>query len=169
MMLGIVLHYSPTGSVLDLSASVPETSIWKHKFGTLAGNKVSLDDIEHGMIRGGLSSEFGAIGRIHAAVNCASLSCPDLRTEAFEAGTLDAQLDDAVQAWVGNPTKNPGPGNFGTLQLSMIFNWYGSDFVAESGSVHAFAQKHGPWGNNVSAGAELLFAPYNWDLNAQVA
>merc|ERR1740121_3345566 len=163
MMLGIVLHYSPTGSVLDLSASVPEPSIWKHKFGTLAGDKVSLDDVEHSMIRGGLSAEFGAQGRIHAAVNCASLSCPDLRTEAFEASRLSEQLDDAARRWLANPSKNPGLGADGVLSLSKIFQWYGGDFVAASGSVQAWVRENIDW--EVPDSAALSYIQYDWNLN----
>lgn len=168
MMLTIVVHYSPSTSVRDLSSVVPEGSIWKHKFGTLARQKVSLDDIEHTMIRGGLSAQFGAQGRIHASVNCASLSCPDLQTEAFEADKLDAQLESAVKSWLANPTKNPGPATPAKLTLSMIIgNWYKQDFVAESGSVPAFVREHGPasWAT-IEDGAAVEFIEYNWGLNA---
>jgi len=169
MMLTIIVHYDPKTSVRELSDRVPEESIWKHKFGTLARQKVSLDDIEHTMIRGGLSKEFGAQGRIHASVVCASVSCPDLQLEAFEADRLDAQLDAATQSWLANPTKNPGPTDTGKLSLTMIFKWYKDDFVADSGSVQAFVRRLGPssWAT-FEDGAAVEFIEYNWGLNAAV-
>lgn len=166
VMIATVVKYNPTGSVTDLDSSLPEGSVWKHKFCTLAGNIVSLDEIEHGMIRAGLSAEFGAQGQIHAAVNCASLSCPDLRSEAFESSELLEQLNAATAAWLDNPTKNEGPDDSGALYLSMIFRWYSQDFVDDSGSVQAFVRKHTSW--DVFDDAPLSYKTYSWGLNDQV-
>jgi len=164
-MIAIVLAYSPAASVLELSARVPEGSIWKHKFGTIGGVKVSQDDIEHGRIRGGLAASFGGPGRIHAAVNCASASCPDLLSEAFDATSLSSQLDAATRGWLENPTKNPGLVG-GGLQLSKIFSWYGQDFVQDSGSVQAFVKKYNTAWDIVTDSTAVSFADYDWNLNA---
>eukprot|EP00928_Gymnodinium_smaydae_P015031 TRINITY_DN15512_c0_g1_i2.p1 TRINITY_DN15512_c0_g1~~TRINITY_DN15512_c0_g1_i2.p1 ORF type:complete len:215 (+),score=41.38 TRINITY_DN15512_c0_g1_i2:44-646(+) len=129
--------------------------------------QVSLDNIEHDLIRG----KYGAIfaggkqeARIHAAVNCASLSCPDLLRAPFLAATLDAQLTNATTGWLANPTKNAGPDADGTIRLSKIFEWYAGDFVAAEGSVQAFVRKYSEW--NVPDGAQLQHMPYYWDLNS---
>jgi len=160
VMLAMVVHFNPVSSVLEID------NVWMYKFGTVNGSKVSLDDIEHGVIRdrgnGGLAAEFGARGRIHAGVNCASLSCPDLPFEAFEGARLSEQLNAATKKWLTNPTKNPGLAG-GALKLSHIFKWYGVDFVNAEGSVQAFVKKHTGW--QVADGASLDFIPYDWNLN----
>mmetsp|Transcript_145982 Transcript_145982/g.468093 ORF Transcript_145982/g.468093 Transcript_145982/m.468093 type:complete len:328 (+) Transcript_145982:90-1073(+) len=160
VMLAMVVHFNPVSSVLEID------NVWMYKFGTVNGSKVSLDDIEHGVIRdrgnGGLAAEFGARGRIHAGVNCASLSCPDLPFEAFEGARLFEQLNAATKKWLTNPTKNPGLAG-GALKLSHIFKWYGVDFVNAEGSVQAFVKQHTGW--QVADGASLDFIPYDWNLN----
>lgn len=159
LMLAIVVHFNPPNSVLEIADR------WALKFGTFNGTRVGLDDIEHRIIRGdsGLAEMFGARGRIHAGVNCASLSCPDLPMEAFEGARLSYQLDAAISRWLTNPTKNPGLSSR-VLTLSKIFDWYGADFVKDSGSVQAFVKKHTSW--QVSDSDTLAFATYNWNLNA---
>jgi len=101
---------------------------------------------------------------VHAAINCASLSCPDLLPEAFRASDLDNQLTAATQGWLANPTKNPGPDGSGAIVLSKIFEWYGGDFQATAGSVQAFVRTYSSW--QFSDGATLRFADYDWSLNA---
>ena len=88
---------------------------------TIAGEPLSLNDIEHGKIR-----RFGD-PRIHAALVCGSASCPTLRYEPF-GDDVGAQLDDQMRSFLAAG----GAGvdrDTGTLQLSRIFLWYGGDFV----------------------------------------
>lgn len=88
---------------------------------TIAGESLSLNDIEHGKIR-----RF-ADPRIHAALVCGSVSCPTLRYEPFEE-TLDSQLDDQMRSFLagGGAAVDRGAG---ILRLSRVFLWYGGDFV----------------------------------------
>ena len=88
LMISIVLHYKPSKSVTQLHVEVSSGSIWKEVLGTVAGEKVSLGIIEHKKIRGDLAKAGGVAGRMHSALNCASLSCPDIQKEAFEESTL---------------------------------------------------------------------------------
>lgn len=88
---------------------------------TIAGEPLSLNDIEHGKIR-----RFGD-PRIHGALVCGSASCPTLRYEPF-GENLDEQLDDQMRSFLA------GGGavvdrTAGTLRLSRIFLWYGGDFA----------------------------------------
>lgn len=165
IMLAIIVHYDPDHSVKELHQRVPEGSIWRHKFATLGGTKVSLDDVEHGLIRnGGFARRVTAGGRMHAALNCASLSCPDLQPTAFRAATLDAQLTAATRQWLANPRKNPGPDGQSAVVLSKIFDWYFMDFQAAAGSVQAFVNLHTTWHVDV-VGSTIYYVPYDWNLN----
>ncbi len=88
---------------------------------TIAGESLSLNDIEHGKIR-----RFGD-PRIHGALVCGSASCPTLRYEPF-GENLDDQLDDQMRSFLaggGAAVDRPA----GTLRLSRIFLWYGGDFT----------------------------------------
>ena len=88
----IVDHY-PVRSIKDIKKGVVFiNSVWDMEFFTIGGKKMNLNDIEHGIIR----KEFKE-PRIHFAVNCASLSCPPLRNEAFTASQLDEQLSDQTK------------------------------------------------------------------------
>jgi hypothetical protein len=107
-------------------------SPWKKRFIPLLGRTRSLDDIEHEMIRPkGVYDE----PRIHFAVNCASIGCPALRTEAYTGTRLDAQLADATRRFLADRTRNRLAG--GKLEVSNIFKWYGEDFE-RAGGLRAF-------------------------------
>ena len=64
--------------------------------------------------------------RVHAAVNCASIGCPALRSDAFTVAKLDAQLDDGMLRFMGDRTRNRVKG--GVLEVSSIFKWFREDF-----------------------------------------
>lgn len=164
LMMLVVVLVDPESSVREIA------DVWTSKFGTLNGRKVSLDDIEHGMVRqpqlpaqSRLAARAGVQGRAHAGFVCASLSCPDLMPEPYEGPRLAAQLSSQTRLWLTNPTKNPGPAG-SALRLSKIFDWYGADFVAESGSVQNFVASHSGWTG--LSNKSLDFIDYNWALNA---
>ena len=98
--------------------------VWTTPRWRAAGRSVSLDDIEHHVLRPGFQD-----ARIHFAVNCASVSCPPLAAEPYRADSLDAQLDAAARRYLASPEGLRLDGN--TLRVSSIFKWYGEDFVAE--------------------------------------
>ncbi len=110
-------------SIRDLDGGDP----WGERSFTVAGQSVTLNDIEHKILR--------PMGdpRVHAAVNCASVGCPPLRARAYSAAGIDAQLDEACRTWV---SQNAFVRSGEALQLSKIFEWYGEDFVPAYGSDH---------------------------------
>jgi len=122
----ILGKYPDLKSIKDLGGIFQ--SPWKRKFIPLFGREISLDDIEHGMIRAqGDFREFDD-PRIHAVVNCASIGCPMLRAEAFTGERLDAQLEDAMRRFLADRSRNRFDAASGRLQVSKIFDWYGKDF-----------------------------------------
>lgn len=97
--------------------------VWTKLRWQAAGRSVTLDDIEHRILRPVFKD-----ARIHFAVNCASVSCPPLATEPYRADRLDAQLDGAARRFLASAEGVRIDGH--TLQVSSLFKWYGNDFVS---------------------------------------
>lgn len=108
-------------SIKDLGSFF--SSPWSKKFVSLLGQTRTLDDIEHGLIRG--SGRYND-PRIHFAVNCASIGCPALRAEAYQGDRLDAQLNEQTRLFLEDRSRNRIEG--GVIKLSPIFKWYRQDF-----------------------------------------
>jgi hypothetical protein len=115
----ILTRYPDLKSIKDLGSFVQ--SPWKKKFFRLLGEERHLDWIEHEQLR-----PLYAEPRVHAAVNCASIGCPALRNEAFTAARLEAQLEDGMQRFLGDRTRNRV--RAGKLEVSLIFKWFREDF-----------------------------------------
>lgn len=117
---------------------------------------LTLDNIEHDIIRS-LDEP-----RIHFAVNCASLSCPDLRREAYRAARLDAQLDDQSREFLAQEGKGILVDGT-TVRVSSIFDWYEEDFE-QRGGVRSFVQHYRPDLDIERVRANI---PYDWSLNSK--
>ena len=88
----LVLDHYPVSSIKDIGSKIKipfVTTPWAAKFFSIGGEKMSLDNIEHGTLRKNYNDP-----RIHFALVCASISCPRLRNEAYTAAALEKQLDD---------------------------------------------------------------------------
>lgn len=137
----------------------------------LDGVAINLYDLENGVIRGFVDA------RIHAAINCASKSCPALAPHAFVPEKLDQQLDDVTVAFCSSPPHVQVDTDVGQIQLSAIFDWYRADFEEHARRlgrpatlvdfVLAFAVPK--TANAVreakAAEFEVVFLPYDWTLN----
>lgn len=171
----ILARYPDLKSIKDLGGLV--SSPWKPKWIPLLGAKVSLDDIEHAMLR-----QRGVYDdpRVHFAVNCASVGCPALREEAFVAARLDAQMDEQTLRFMSDRTRNRFNAQRGRLELSKIFDWYGEDFrLGHRGivSLPAFAARYADQLADAPAhaaelreriragGVDIAFTDYDWALN----
>lgn len=118
----ILSEYPDLDSIRDLGGFL--RSPWKRSFIPLLGQELSLDDIEHELIR---DAERYREPRIHFAVNCASIGCPALRAEAYTGKQLAQQLHQQTEAFLADRTRNRIAGQ--ELQLSRIFKWYRGDFA----------------------------------------
>ena len=119
----ILTKYPDIASIKDLGSFFRNP--WDKEFIALFGETVSLDYIEHGLIRG--SGRYND-PRIHFAVNCASIGCPALREEAYTADKLEQQLTEQTERFLTDQTRNYIKGD--KLYLSSIFKWYRDDFEA---------------------------------------
>ena len=93
----VVVDHYPVKSIKDVGSLFK--SVWKRKAGVVAGQERTLNEVEHEILR-----KMGE-PRIHVAIVCASVSCPDLRKEAFQADRLNEQLDDQVKLFLENTGK----------------------------------------------------------------
>ncbi|HOY34074.1 MAG TPA: DUF547 domain-containing protein [Piscinibacter sp.] len=167
----ILTRWPKLESIKDLGSLLQ--SPWKPKWVPLLGGKVSLDDIEHAMLR-----QRGRYDdpRVHFAVNCASIGCPALREEAFDAARLDAQLDEQALRFMSDRTRNRYDAAAGRLQVSKIFDWFGEDFrLGHRGiaSLPAFLARYAEVLADAPADRERIrsgqagigFLDYDWKLN----
>ena len=147
--------------------------VWTTLKWRAAGRFVTLDDIEHRILR----PEF-LDARIHFAVNCASVSCPPLAAEPYRARTLEAQLNAAARTYLASAEGLQMRGR--TIRVSSIFKWYGEDFIREYAglarieatpkerAILGAVLKYGPAAAADLAGrgtAEIGYLDYNWALN----
>ena len=120
----VLTKYPDLKSIKDVGGVF--SSPWKKAFIPLFGKTVSLDTIEHDMIRGeGRYND----PRIHFAVVCASIGCPALRNEAFVPAKIEQQLEDNAVRFLSDRQRNRFNTQTGQLEVSKIFNWYEKDFT----------------------------------------
>jgi hypothetical protein len=115
----ILSAYPDIKSIKDLGSLFK--SPWKKKIVRIDGDVISLDNIENDILRSHFKDP-----RIHFALNCASKSCPPLRSEPYQGQVLDQQLTEMTEAFINDPERNRLEGN--TLYVSSIFKWYSEDF-----------------------------------------
>ncbi len=103
------------------------SGVWDKTTWPLMGEDVTLDHIEHGVLRKDYDEP-----RLHAALVCAAKSCPPLRNTPFTGAALDEQFDDQMRRFVTNPAIGIAiDRKANTVGLSKIFDWYGEDFVGQ--------------------------------------
>jgi len=119
----VILDHYPVETIrdIDITSGLFADGPWGKKLIEVAGTPVSLDDIEHRILR-----PIWQDNRIHYAVNCASVGCPDLINRAYVAGDMDAVLTQNAKAYI-----NSDRGlrlNGGKLIASSIYDWFQADF-----------------------------------------
>jgi hypothetical protein len=162
LAVDVVQRHYPVASIRDVGSWL--RPVWKRPAGVVAGRTVTLDEIEHGILR--------PLGepRIHAAIVCASVSCPSLRREAYRGERLEAQLEDALRRFLADPRKGSRlEAEAGVLRLSAIFDWYAEDFAARGG-VRVYLAPRLPEASAraLREGGEALalrYFDYDWRLN----
>jgi len=155
----LIVKYYPIKSIKDIGNAIQIPFIntpWDIKFIRIGSERMDLNNIEHGILRKKFKDP-----RIHMALVCASRSCPVLLNEAYEPGRLDAQLSHQAKTFLADEGRNRiAPEH---AEVSMIFNWYGSDFDKDAGSVRAFINAYSS--TKINNGAPITFLEYDWSLN----
>jgi len=162
----VVLDHYPVKSIRDINLSSGLRGLvsggpWQAKLVKIEGEPVSLDDIEHRILR-----PIWQDARVHYAVNCASIGCPNVQPEPFTAENLDASLDQAAREYVNHP-RGVSVISKDKVTLSSIYEWFREDFGGSEKGVLLHLQKYA----NPSL-AEVLANfrgkidyRYDWSLN----
>ena len=161
--IDIVLDAGPVRSIRDIRSGLI-AGPWKRKSATVTGVDLSLDDIEHNILRKGWSEP-----RVHYAVNCASYSCPNLPLRAFRGATLGPALDAAARAYVNHSRAVRFDGD--ALVVSSIYEWYADDFGGSDARVIAHLAQYAaaPLRARLQAATRIDRSVYDWSLNATPA
>ena len=163
--IDIVLDRYPVKSIKDISlggglAAAFSGGPWKAKVVKLGSEDLSLDDIEHGILRQVFKDP-----RVHYAVNCASIGCPNLQIEAWTGGRLDAQLDAAARAFINHPRGvNVQAGD---VRASSIYSWFAADFGGTDAGVLRHLRKYAdtPLRQQLAKIDTISGYFYDWSLN----
>lgn len=160
--LRLIIDHYPLKSIRDIGL-LPGAA-WRRSIVRFGGEVMSLDHLEHEVIRGRYDEP-----RIHFAVVCAAVSCPPLRNEPYVGARLSEQLDDQARTFLADSGKNRYDGAAETLWLSAIFDWYKNDFTKPAGSLEAYVKPFLPAevANAMGTARQLKvrFLDYDWALN----
>ncbi len=154
----LIVDNYPVKSIKDLNPtlSIPTIrSIWTKEWFKIGGEDFSLDRIEHKILRKDFNEP-----RIHFAVNCASISCPILRNEAYTAEKLDQQLNEQATIFLNDTSRNMIESK--KARVSKIFSWFGGDFKKDQTLIE-FLNKYSKV--KIDTKAKVRFMDYNWKLN----
>lgn len=123
LTVDVVLDHYPVDSIRDIDISPGLFSVgpWGRKLVTVEGEALSLNDIEHRILR-----PIWQDPRIHYAVNCAAIGCPNLQAQAFTGDNADSMMEDAGRAFVNDPRGVSISGN--RVTVSRIYDWFIEDF-----------------------------------------
>lgn len=155
----LIIRNYPLKSIKDIGSSIKIPFIntpWDIKFIRIGKERLDLNKIEHGILREKFNEP-----RIHFAIVCASVSCPKLLNEAYEAANINAQLDTQARAFINDPSRNKITSN--QAQLSQIFSWFRGDFTKQ-GNLISFINKYSKV--KINPNARISSLDYNWNLNS---
>lgn len=157
----IVTSRYPVDSIRDIRLSnflVPGP--WRKKVVKVAGADLSLDDIEHEILR-----PIWRDPRIHYVVNCASIGCPNLAARAWTGKTLEKRLDDAARAYINNPRGVRFDG--GRVIVSSLYDWYAGDFGGSAPRILEHIRNYATpaLASKLAALRRFDGHEYDWDLN----
>jgi hypothetical protein len=160
----LVLAHYPVASIQDIGISpgLLARGPWDRKLVNVEGQPLSLNDIEHRILR-----PIWQDARIHYAVNCASVGCPNLQPKPFDAATLDAQLDAAAREYVNDARGVRIEG--GKLTVSKIYLWFREDFGESDSQVIEHLRRYAEpaLADRLQKFRKIDAYAYDWSLNGR--
>lgn len=157
----VVLDHYPVKSIREIRlGGLFSAGPWRKRFLEVAGDAVSLDDIEHRILR-----PIWRDPRIHYAVNCASIGCPNLSSSAYSASNFDELTAASAHAYV-NSSRGVRLEN-GKLEVSSLYVWFRDDFGGSDAAVITHLVQHAtaPLAARLALKAKPDGDHYDWSLN----
>lgn len=165
LTVNVVLDHYPVASIrdIDISPGLFSNGPWQRKLFTVEGEAVSLDDIEHRILR-----PVWRDPRIHYVLNCAAVGCPQLNAEAFTAANAERLMDESARAYVNSPHGVSVSAR--GLTLSSIYRWYKEDFGKTDSDLLAHIAKYADaaLAKVLADNPRILGYHYDWGLNDAV-
>lgn len=159
----VILDHYPVTSIREIRLSgLFSTGPWKEKIVTVKDVKLSLDDIEHQILR-----PIWRDPRVHYAVNCAAIGCPNLQAKAFTSSTLEKLLDKGARDYINSPRGVKLSGK--KIVASKIFSWFAADFGGTEKSVLAHISRYAKpkLASQISDVTRISGYEYHWGLNSK--
>ena len=157
----IVAEKYPVKSIRDIRLSLSDyAGPWREKIIKVMGVALSLDDIEHGIMR-----PIWRDPRIHYAVNCASVGCPNLQDRAYTGSALETMLEKAAREYINSARGVRFNGS--KAIVSSLYDWYGDDFGDSAPDILAHIRKYaGPvLADRITGVKQFSDYEYDWALN----
>jgi hypothetical protein len=158
-----ILDNYPIKSINDIKFG--EKSVWDENFISINKKKYSLNEIEHKILRVKFNEP-----RIHFAIVCASISCPELRNESYEADNLDKQLQEQTVIFLRDKKRNSFDLKNKKANISKIFEWFGEDFGKSDKDILMYISNFLPDDvrkdikQNINEWT-ISYKKYDWNLN----
>ena len=160
--LQLIIDHYPVKSIKDIGGFF--RGPWKQRVVRLYGKTITLNTLEHEIIRKQFDEP-----RVHAALVCAAQGCPPLRPEAYVGARLEAQLAEQMRTFLADSTKNHVNVRSGKISLSRIFKWYGKDFTKNGKTLLGSLAPY--WPDQAAARLksrrdwDIAYTDYDWSLN----
>ena len=157
----VVLDHYPVGSIRDINLSPGAVwGPWAAKLVSIEGEGVSLDDIEHRILR-----PIWRDARVHYALNCAAVGCPNLQPRAFTAADTEALLTAGGKSFVNHPRGVTMIGD--EARVSSLYGWFEEDFGGSEKQVIAHLRRFAvpELGARLAHSSGIAGYRYDWTLN----
>lgn len=159
LTVDVVLNSYPVESIKNIRSLTSLFGPWDKNLVKVAGQELSLNNIEHGILR-----PIWQDPRIHFAVNCASIGCPNLMPTVFTAENADDLMEQAANDFINHPRGADVQGD--VLTLSSIFDWYSTDFGENESEVIDFIGEYRDQRDSIDLnGLKKILYDYDWNLN----
>ena len=158
--VNLVIDAYPVTSIRKIKSGAFSFGPWAKKRIQVGRHALSLDDVEHGILRASWRDP-----RIHYALNCASVSCPNLALQAYSGQTLGHALDASARAYINHP--RGAQIEQGQLTVSSIYEWYVQDFGNSDQGVIQHLQQfaEGAFAQELASVQKISGHGYDWSLN----
>ena len=160
--IDVVADNHPVSSIKKIGGGLFSSGPWKKDLVTVRGEDLSLDDIEHDILRVRYPSPL-----VHYMVNCASVGCPNLQPRLWRGETLDADREAAARAFVNSPRGVRVDGD--RIAVSSIYDWFQADFGGTKSAVIDHLRDYAEPGLEAELDGARRYDShsYDWDLNGQ--